>query len=907
MTEKKFSVTGMSCAACSAHVEKAVSSMEGVESVAVSLMSASMKVCFDEGTTDTEKILRAVEKAGYGASVMTKNSGIAASNAQNAARMRKRLLLSAIFNAALMYISMGHMLGAPLPAFLVPVGNGVIGFALAQLLLALPIVWINRAYFTDGIAAIMRGGANMNSLIAVGSGSALIYGIYVFGAIIASVASGDAEAAHRLSMELYFESAATILTLVLLGKTLEAGAKKKTTAAIERLVELRPDTARLVVDGEEREVDISALRPGDIIAVRSGESIPADGTIIEGTASVDESALTGESLPVDKAVGDSVTGATVNRMGYFKLKVTRSEEDSALSAIIRLMEDAAASKAPAAKLADKVSGIFVPAVFGIAMLAAVIWLMLSQNFGFAIRVAVCVLVISCPCALGLATPVAVTVGCGRGAELGILIKNGSALEHTGKINVVMLDKTGTVTEGRPMVVEFREPDASHFDRKAVIKLAASAEALSEHPLAKGICSYAEGLGITASSAENYSFTEGGGIVATAEGKEIVCGNELLFRKRAIKDFQALTYSGGETVIYVAVDGRYCGAFVLADKIRADSAEAIRELSGLGVRTVMLTGDKKETAERIAALAGVSEVCAELMPSDKERLVSERRNSGGIVAMVGDGINDSPALMSADVGIAIGAGTDVAIESADIVLTGNSLSGVPLAIRLSRATMRIIRENLFWALFYNALCIPIAAGVLYKPLGLFLDPMLAALAMCFSSFFVVTNALRLFGFERRRSRKREAPAETAIKVVKAGTSGTAEGLSDKGALKAVAELSDTSALCGNGGKPRASSTERKVEATAEDAVNTAKTVGNSEESDETEKKSCMKKEMLIDGMMCKHCSGRVEKALNALNGVTATVDLEKKTAYITLTDGACVTDKALCDAVTNAGYEVISIS
>ena len=855
IVKKKFTVTGMSCAACSAHVEKAVNALDGVETVAVSLMSAAMTVEYDETAVTPESIIGAVVKAGYGASEMTKNGGITASNAQNASKLKNRLLLSVIFNIALMYVSMGHMIGAPLPPFLHPEGAGAIGFALIQLLFTLPIIWLNRAYFKDGITAMLRGGANMNSLIAVGSGSALIYGIYVFIMIAVSVATGDTAAVHDLTMELYFESAATILTLVLLGKTLEARAKKKTTAAVERLIELRPKTAALITDSGERTVDVSELKVGDIIAVKSGESIPADGIITEGNASVDESALTGESLPVEKTAGDTVTGATVNTRGYFKLKVTHTDEDSALSSIIRLMEDAAATKAPVARLADKVSGIFVPAVFGIAILTAVIWLIAAGSVASAIKAAVCVLVISCPCALGLATPVAVTVGCGRGAELGVLIKNAEALERAGKITEVMVDKTGTVTVGKPKVTKFISANGK-TDVKTTVTYAASAEALSEHPLAKGVCEYAESLGITALNAENYRFTEGGGIAATVGGKQILCGNARLLAAENVSGFEGETpCDSGETVIYLACDGTYEGAFILSDPVRSDSAEAIAELSRLGIKTVMLTGDRAETAEKIAKNAGITEYFAELLPQDKEKIVAKRKSEGATVAMVGDGINDAPALTSANIGIAIGAGTDVAMESADIVLTGSSLSGVPLAVRLSRATLRIIKQNLFWALFYNALCIPVAAGVLYKPLGLMLDPMLAALAMCFSSVFVVSNALRLFTFERKRKL-------TACPI---------------SAPETVTEA-----------------TEEITEIIPE--TNTNEPKGNEE----------MKKEMLIEGMMCMHCSGRVEKTLNAIDGVTATVDLEKKTAFITVSADSKATDDTLTAAVTDAGYDVISI-
>jgi len=862
----------MSCAACSARVERAVGSLNGVETVAVSLMGAVMTVRYDGGVITAEEITEAVRKAGYGASVFVKNAGITASNTKNAGALRRRLLLSVVFNLALMYVSMGHMLGAPLPHFLHPEGKGALYFALVQFLLTLPVIWLNRSYFTDGIAAIIRRGANMNSLIAVGSGSAFIYGIAVLVIIALSVSVGDFSVAEGLTMDLYFESAATILTLVLLGKTLEAGAKKKTVAAVERLMELRPKIASLVTPDGERTVDISALQVGDVISVRSGEVISADGVIIEGNASVDESALTGESLPVEKSVGDTVTGATVNTRGYCKIRVTHTDEDSALSAIISLMEDAAATKAPVARLADKVSGIFVPVVFGIAIVSALIWYLVSLDIGIAIRIGVSVLVISCPCALGLATPVAVTVGCGRGAELGILIKNAEALERAGRITEVMLDKTGTVTVGRPTVTGFISASGSAVREAEAVTLAASAEALSEHPLAKGICKYAEMRGVTALNAEDYRFTEGGGITATVNGRRVVCGNGRLMLAENASGFAEVSCSHGETAIYISVDGVYCGAFTLSDLVREDSAKAIAELTRMGVRTVMLTGDRAETAEKIAESAGITAFKASLLPQDKERIIRESRESGNTVAMVGDGINDAPALMSADIGIAIGAGTDVAIESADIVLTGNSLSGVASAIRLSRATMRIIKGNLFWALFYNALCIPVAAGALYAPFGIMLNPMLAALAMCFSSVFVVTNALRLFAFDRKRfaADSRAVIAENANTV--------------EGAVEAVAD----------GNYAVASETSNIAEITAiTDTENTEK---------ET---TAVKKEILIEGMMCKHCSGRVEKVLNAIEGVTATVDLEKKTAFVTI-ENPTVDDKLLRDTIVDAGYEVISI-
>ena len=874
MKTQKFSVTGMSCAACSAHVEKAVSAVKGVKSVSVSLMSGTMTVTYDEEEADIQAVTDAVKKAGYGAAALENGAAISETGAQTAKILRRRLILSAVFNALLLYISMGHMLGAPLPSALVPENGGALMFSVVQLLLTLPVVWLNRVYFTDGTAAVLRGGANMNSLIAVGSGSAFIYSAYTLVRIAAFAAGGAHADAHALTEELYFESAATILTLVLLGKALEAGAKKKTAAAIERLSALRPKSARLVTEDGEREIEVSALKVGDVIAVRSGETVPADGIILDGDASVDESALTGESLPVEKAAGDAVTGATVNLQGFFRLRVTHTDADSALSSIIRLVEDAAASKAPAAKLADKVSRIFVPAVFAVALLSAAVWLLLGQSVGFAVRTAVCVLVISCPCALGLATPVAVTVGCGRGAELGILVKTAEALEQLGKVTAVMLDKTGTVTEGKPQVTrvigahsEINADAPLSRELQTLVSLAASAEALSEHPLARGICEYAHRSAAPLFEATDYRFTEGGGIQATVNGSQILCGNGRLFREKEITglpDGTALALKTGETAVFTAINGRYAGVFVLSDKIRESSIPAVKELKALGIKTVMLTGDRRETAERIAADAGIDAIYAELLPHGKEQIIAEYREAGETVAMIGDGINDAPALTGADIGVAIGAGTDVAIDSADVVLTGSSLAGVPLAVRLSRATARIIKENLFWALFYNAVCIPIAAGA-FSPLGLTLEPMIAAAAMCLSSVFVVSNALRLFAFERKRSCGSKA---CNIPESSPSPAGEAEqtGSADAPVIK---------------------------------QENESKTV---EKGD-----AVMKKEIIIEGMMCVRCAAHVEKALCAVEGVcNAVVELEKKSATVTAAEGASLTDKALADAVTEAGYEVVEI-
>lgn len=725
----------MMCAACVAHVEKATKHVDGVSECNVSLLTSSMLVTFDESKTDEKAIIAAVKKAGYKAAVA--EGEVSASAEKQGSLLKRRLILSVAFTLALMYVSMGHMLGFPLPKFVSP-HESTVGFILLQLILTVPVIILNRKYFLGGFYSLFHGSPNMESLIAIGSGAAFFYGAYIFIAALVASANNDAALLHSYSETLYFESSAMILTLVLLGKTLEAFAKGKTTSRLEKLIMLRPKTATRITENGEETVDTALLCVGDILAVKSGESIPADGIIIKGSASVDVSAITGESLPAELSEGDAVIGGTVSTHGYFEMKVTKTEKESMLSEIIKLVSDASASKAPIARLADKVSGIFVPAVIGIFIVTTAIWLISGATFSFAFNCGISVLVISCPCALGLATPVAVTVASGKGAELGILVKNARSLEAVGKTRTVFLDKTGTVTEGSASVDEMIP--FGDMSEDELLTLTASAEALSGHPLALGVLKKAEERGVSLLTADDFSLTEGGGISAEVDGKKITVGNKRLL-SAIVTELPDLP-SGKEWQIplYVTCDGRYIGAVMMSDRIREDSVLALKKLSKMGIKTVMLTGDREETAAHIAKEAFISEYKASLLPADKNKEIvacAERP-----CAMIGDGINDAPALAEADTGIAMGSGTDIAIDSADIILTGGSLMGAVNAILLSRRTLRTVKENLFWALFYNSLGIPLAAGVLYPAFGILLTPMIAAAAMSVSSVFVVFNALRL---------------------------------------------------------------------------------------------------------------------------------------------------------------------
>ena len=844
--KQKFDVTGMSCSACSAHVEKAVSRVPGVDQVQVNLLQNSMVVEYEDEATDAAAIIHAVEDAGYGASVKDAHgpakkaeNDLQKRTAEEAKKMKHRLGWSIVFLIVLMYISMGHMLGWPLPGILLGHENMMI-FALTQLFLTLPIMYLNRKYYENGFKSLFHGAPNMDTLVAMGSTAAFVYSVsrlYVMGY---AMGRGETDMAHMAAMNLYFESAAMILTLVTIGKYMESRSKNRTSDAITKLVDLAPKTALVVRNGRETEIPADQVQVGETVIVKPGQGIPVDGVILEGTGTVDESAITGESIPVEKKVGDRVTGATVNRAGYFQMEADRIGEDTTLSQIIRLVEEAGGSKAPIAKLADKVSGIFVPVVITIAVITIIVWLLSGATFSFALASGIAVLVISCPCALGLATPTAIMVGTGRGAEQGILIKSGESLETAHLVDTVVLDKTGTITEGHPAVAAVRM--APGVTEAELLGLAASLEKASEHPLAEAIVRYAEEAGVEVSQATEFAAEAGQGVSGMVSGRKVLAGNQKMM------DAQKVTLDGmdaeagklseeGRTVLYIAVDQKLLGMIAVADPVKKTSAEAIREMEQMGLDVVMLTGDHETTARAIQKQLGISRVIAQVLPQDKEREVRRLQEEGHKVAMVGDGINDAPALARADVGIAIGAGTDVAIESADIVLMKSDLLDAVTAVQLSRAVIRNIKENLFWAFCYNAIGIPLAAGVFYPLLNWQLSPMFGSAAMSFSSVFVVCNALRLKGFQPGFRKK-----------------------------------------CG--GKTTAISAEKK------------------------KGELTMKKTIKIEGMMCSHCTGRVDKALNALDGVTATVSLEDKAAYVTV-DGA-VTDEELKKAVVDAGYEVTGI-
>lgn len=844
--KQKFDVTGMSCSACSAHVEKAVSRVPGVDQVQVNLLQNSMVVEYEDGATDAAAIIHAVEDAGYGASVKdthepTKKAenDLQKRTAEEAKKMKHRLGWSIVFLIVLMYISMGHMLGWPLPGILLGHENMMI-FALTQLFLTLPIMYLNRKYYENGFKSLFHGAPNMDTLVAMGSTAAFVYSVsrlYVMGY---AMGRGETDMAHMAAMNLYFESAAMILTLVTIGKYMESRSKNRTSDAITKLVDLAPKTALVVRNGRETEIPADQVQVGETVIVKPGQGIPVDGVILEGTGTVDESAITGESIPVEKKVGDRVTGATVNRAGYFQMKADRIGEDTTLSQIIRLVEEAGGSKAPIAKLADKVSGIFVPVVITIAVITIIVWLLSGATFSFALASGIAVLVISCPCALGLATPTAIMVGTGRGAEQGILIKSGESLETAHLVDTVVLDKTGTITEGHPAVAAVRM--APGVTEAELLGLAASLEKASEHPLAEAIVRYAEEAGVEVSQAAEFAAEAGQGVSGMVSGRKVLAGNQKMMDAQKVildgMDAEAGKLSEeGRTVLYIAADQKLLGMIAVADPVKKTSAEAIREMEQMGLDVVMLTGDHEKTARAIQKQLGISRVIAQVLPQDKEREVRRLQEEGHKVAMVGDGINDAPALARADVGIAIGAGTDVAIESADIVLMKSDLLDAVTAVQLSRAVIRNIKENLFWAFCYNAIGIPLAAGVFYPLLNWQLSPMFGSAAMSFSSVFVVCNALRLKGFQPGFRKK-----------------------------------------CG--GKTTAVSAEKK------------------------KGELTMKKTIKIEGMMCSHCTGRVDKALNALDGVTATVSLEDKAAYVTV-DGA-VTDEELKKAVVDAGYEVTGI-
>lgn len=767
MKKEKFDIMGMSCSACSAAVERTIRKMEGVAAVEVNLLANNMQVEYDEAKVSAQQMVAAIEKIGYGACPVAppetagrkkENTALQEQKNIQAAEqkeMRIRLWGSVIFMLPLMYLSMGHMIAAPLPAFLSGVENGV-AFTLTQFLLTLPIVLLNKKYYTGGFKGLVHRAPNMDSLVALGSSAALVYGIFALYRISYGIGHGQLEIAHQYLHDLYFESAAMILTLITLGKSLESISKGKTKAAMEALMNLAPKTAIRLSGGQEQEVLLEEVRVGDILAVKPGSRVPLDGLVLEGVSAVDESALTGESMPAEKRSGDTVTGATLNTSGYFTMKVTKTGEDTALAKIIALVEEAGSSKAPIAKLADKIAGVFVPTVIGLALLTMAGWLLAGQSFEFALVRAISVLVISCPCALGLATPVAIMVGTGVGAKHGILYKNAEALENLCHVKVMAMDKTGTITEGKPAVTDM---EAFAVSPERLLAIAAALEARSEHPLAAAVLREAEAKGIKAPEASDFQALSGLGVKAQIDGQDYFAGNERLMREQGLAAEDSPHWQAGcraaekyaaegKTPLYFAGKDGLLGMIGVADLPKENSRSAITGLQAEGIQVVMLTGDNKETAEAVRKSVGADQVIAEVLPQDKDNEIQKLMAAGSRVAMIGDGINDAPALARADVGIAIGAGTDVALESADVVLMRSDLADALTAYELSGATLRNIKMNLFWAFFYNVIGIPVAAGLLYR-WGILLSPMIGAAAMSFSSVFVVTNALRLNQFRPKR--------------------------------------------------------------------------------------------------------------------------------------------------------------
>ena len=888
---KQYTVTGMSCAACSSRVEKAVSKVPGVTACSVSLLTNSMGV---EGDVPPETVIHAVEDAGYGASL--KGQGTAAqaqsaSEAEDALKDREtpvlkhRLIASLGFLAVLMYMSMGHMMwGWPLPHFMD--GNHV-AMGLLQLLLAGIIMVINQKFFISGFKGLLHRAPNMDTLVALGSGASFIYSTYALFAMTDAQLKGNDTAVMSYMHEFYFESAAMILALITVGKMLEARSKGKTTDALKGLMKLAPKTAVIIRDGVETKVPIEEVKKGDVFVVRPGENIPVDGVVLEGASAVNEAALTGESIPVDKAQGDPVSAATVNQSGYLRCEATRVGEDTSLSQIIRMVSDAAATKAPIAKIADRVSGVFVPAVITIAVVTTIIWLLAGQTFGFALARGISVLVISCPCALGLATPVAIMVGNGMGAKNGILFKTAVSLEETGKMDIVALDKTGTITSGEPRVTDVIP--SGGVTEKELVSLALSLEKKSEHPLAKAVLLYAKEQQVDAPEAADFQALPGNGLSGTLDGASLAGGSfsyisgHTTVSAQEQASFERLA-SEGKTPLCFMKNGRLAGMIAVADVIKEDSPQAVKELQNMGIRVVMLTGDNERTARAIGAQAGVDEVIAGVLPDGKESVIRSLKEQGK-VAMVGDGINDAPALTRADIGIAIGAGTDIAIDAADVVLMKSRLSDVPAAIRLSRATLRNIHENLFWAFFYNVVGIPLAAGLWYPIFGWKLNPMFGAAAMSLSSFCVVTNALRLNLFKMHDASKDHPMRKRAEKAANKG----GEKAENAGAVRMGAGDTRSIGQTANGNE-----TVSKEMQKSENQKNNINMEGIT-----------MTKTMNIEGMMCGHCEARVKKALEALAGVeSAEVSHEKGTAVVNMS--ADVADDTLKEAVEAQDYKVDSI-
>ncbi len=852
--KQKFDITGMTCSACSSRVEKCVQKLDGIKDVSVNLLTNSMQVEFDEDILNNDIIINAVTVAGYGATVQGEKinkTTLSKSNEPNKnaiqehmENMRQRTIWSFVFLIPLMYVSMGHMVGLPLPSFLNGTENAV-SFALTQFLFSIPVAYINKSYYTKGFSSLIHGAPNMDTLIAVGSSASLIYGIFALYRIGYGLGVQNFDLVMRYQHDLYFESAVMILALINVGKYLEAKSKGKTSEAINKLLNMAPKTALVERDGQVIEIPAEEITSGDILHVKPGSSISADGVIIEGTTSVDESAITGESMPVQKQIGDTVIAATINKSGFFRMRATKVGSDTTFSQIIKLVEEASSSKAPIAKIADKISGVFVPIVMSISLITAIGWIIAGADFEFALSCAIAVLVISCPCALGLATPVAIMVGTGKGAENGILIKSGEALEVTHSIQSVVLDKTGTITQGKPEVTDVI---SFGIDGNELLKIASSLEEKSEHPLAEAILAKAKMENIKSYPTDNFSAIAGRGIEAVINNKKYFAGNQRFINDNnldysKIENIMDNLANEGKTPLIFADENNILGIIGVADLVKPTSAQAIKELKKLGMQVIMLTGDNKRTATAIQKQLDIDTVIAEVMPQDKEREVAKIQQSGKKVAMVGDGINDAPALARADVGIAIGAGTDVAIESADIVLMKNDLLDVVTAVGLSKAVIRNIKQNLFWAFFYNVCGIPLAAGLFYSSFNLKLSPMFGAAAMSLSSLFVVGNALRLRYFH----------------VIS---------------------------------KPK----QEKINKNINNKNNTI--------IDKKENKTMYT--MKIEGMMCAHCQMAVTKALNSLEGVSkAEVNLEKKEAYVDCAEN--ITKEDLTKVVTDAGYTVVAVN
>ena len=913
MTQKQtFDVSGMACAACSARVEKTTSGVVGVEHVVVNLLKNSMEVEYDGNPATLAAISAAVEKAGYGAAPRVEATAAAGAPsgpatasaarenvaAKEAAHVRMRLIVSFVFTIPLFYLSMGHMFGWPIPGIFLGHEN-MLTFAFTQFLLLLPVVFVNFKFFRVGFKTLFHGSPNMDSLIALGSTASTVYGIVAIYRIGWGMGHGDVDFAHMAAMDLYFESAAMILTLITLGKYFEARAKGKTTDAIAQLMDLSPKTAiRRNVDGAEEEVPVEQVRSGDILIVRAGAGVPVDGVVIEGAGTVDESVITGESVPVEKGVGAAVTSATVNRTGWFAMRAERVGADTVLAGIVRMVDEATSSKAPIEKLADKISGVFVPVVIAIALITFIIWIFVGAGVATALSHAISVLVISCPCALGLATPTAIMVGTGRGAANGILVKSAEALQTAHGVKTVVLDKTGTITKGAPEVCEvlvagglfgsgetrFVSATGAIDELKcndaiaAFLSLVYSLEKRSEHPLAQAIVAYAEARGVETREVERFEQIPGGGLRGVVAGRTCLAGNARLMEDggvdvAAVREQAQCLADEGKTVLFFAVDGALAGLVALADEPKPRSAAALAELSRMGIRTVMLTGDNERTAHAIQKRVGTDDVIAGVLPQGKEEVIRDLQKQG-TVAMVGDGVNDAPALARADVGIAIGAGTDIAIDSADIVLMKSDLADVPAAISLSRATMRNIKQNLFWALIYNVICIPVAAGVLSFA-GVTLNPMIAAAAMSCSSVCVVSNALRLRGWK---------PASLV--------GATASALEPE----AAPDAASGAALASEAGVPTMDGPS------AEDGDGSPVSAGHSEELQTVKPKEIiMEKKLSVEGMMCQHCVAHVKKALEGVEGVEeAVVDLDSNSATAKLS--ADVADQVLVDAIVDAGYE-----